>query len=186
MRFVFHTQFSFLLFYFFNKTKFFFRPTIVHFMDSKSSSGQDVLIIRANSDDPMKAATILTTYKAVFGRYKFYRDNDESFHEGFAIRDNHDSFHEGFVTRNNDDSSHEGFATRNNDDSFHEGFSTIDNGDAFHEGFATRNNDNSFHESFHEGFGTIDNDDSFREGFKFAISESLNPPRLYLSCFESL
>ncbi|KAI5662553.1 hypothetical protein M9H77_21876 [Catharanthus roseus] len=218
---------------------------MVHIMDSKSSTGQDVLVIRANSEDPMKVATILTNYTAVPSRYfladmwaycqndhhsfheglinfrkkmtthsmkeknnddSFHerfaiRNNDDSFHERFATRDNDDSFHEGFATRNNDDLSHEGFATRNNDDSFHEKFST-NNGDSFHEGFVTRNNNDSFHEgfasrnnddSFHEGFATRDNDDTFHEGFvnehqlqKFVISESLDPPRLNSSCFELL
>ncbi|KAI5652834.1 hypothetical protein M9H77_30021 [Catharanthus roseus] len=91
---------------------------MMHFMDSKSLSSQDVLVIRANSDDPMKAATILTTYKT---KYSFSRDNDDLFHEGFATRNNEDIPYEGFVnehrlqkysfSRDNNDVSHEGFFT---------------------------------------------------------------------------
>lgn len=38
-------------------------------MDFKFSSGCDVLVIRDNSNDPIKVAKILTIYKAVSGRY---------------------------------------------------------------------------------------------------------------------
>ncbi|KAI5650688.1 hypothetical protein M9H77_36693 [Catharanthus roseus] len=64
---------------------------MVHFMDSKSSSDQDVLVIRANHDDPMKAAIILTTYKV---KYSFSRDNDDSFHEEFSTKNNDNTPHE--------------------------------------------------------------------------------------------
>ncbi|KAI5653821.1 hypothetical protein M9H77_31008 [Catharanthus roseus] len=92
---------------------------MMHFMDSKSSSGQDVLVIRANFGDPMKATTILIVYKV---KYCFSRDNDDSFFKGFAARNNENTPHEGFANENklqkysffrdNNDKSHKGFANK--------------------------------------------------------------------------
>lgn len=41
---------------------------MVHFINSKSSSNQDVLVIRDNANDLMKTTTILTVYKSVYDR----------------------------------------------------------------------------------------------------------------------
>lgn len=42
---------------------------MVRFMDSKSSSDQDVAVIRDNANDPMKVAAILTVYRAISSKY---------------------------------------------------------------------------------------------------------------------
>ncbi|KAI5648623.1 hypothetical protein M9H77_34628 [Catharanthus roseus] len=163
---------------------------MVHFMDSNSLSGQDVLVIRANSDDLMKVATTLMICKAVSGRYVGLLSKRSlliSSHEGLInfrtslqkysfSRDDDDTSYEGFATRNNSDLLHEGFATRNDDDSSREGFAAKNNNESFHEGFATRNNDNSFHEGFANK----------HQLQKFSISENLDPPYLNSSCLTLL
>lgn len=48
---------------------FFSRPIVEHFMGSKSSSRQDMRVIRDNDNHPMKIATTSTVYKVVSGKY---------------------------------------------------------------------------------------------------------------------
>ncbi|KAI5681891.1 hypothetical protein M9H77_03119 [Catharanthus roseus] len=62
---------------------------MVRLRDFKSSSGQDVLVIRGNANDPMKVATILTVYRVVSGKYvgPFPKNSYNLSHEGLVLND---------------------------------------------------------------------------------------------------
>lgn len=80
---------TFSVFLFFFLILIFFRPIMVHFLDSKLSFEQDVLIIRDNASDSMMAATNFASLQSSFWQIRgpFAKENNSSHEDWQRIID---------------------------------------------------------------------------------------------------